>query len=562
MRLMLISSICTLLTAVVAVFYILFSFFFQKTQQDIEYVLDSTTTQYQSYMTFIEDGQISIRRNVMLEDFFSGNDYDEESATSQLSYCMNLYAERNIVDRQLPFVTGVYLFNNQDRCISECYYASTLASEMEEERQFRTMHEWFSEKSNLYSSSADDDSIYYYFRLYDDNMEEKGICITQVSRLAMEFVLSEVLNYDNSFWLISAENAGCLAYKGDDRYEKELEGMDFIWNGKEQIGDTSLIGSATSCVYGTKLMLAVGRENIFSILQPTLVVLSLEILLVFAIALLISYGASSRFLKPVTKMMKTIRDFGQQNFAVRVADSEIQEFQDIGNVFNEMADNIEHLITDVYEKQLLVTQSQVKYLQAQINPHFQFNILSMLSLKAKMAGNEEVYEGLRAFSKLTQGKIFREKEIKIKVSEELEIVNFYLYLQKSRYGDKLSYDIHLDQQDINDYLIPRLLIEPLVENAVSHGLEPKRSNGHIGVELMEKGEQLCISVEDDGVGADDSQLELKEASKENSPSHTGTSLENTKRMLQILYGDKCSIDFLSQKDIGTKVEIMIPIERG
>ena len=82
-----------------------------------------------------------------------------------------------------------------------------------------------------------------------------------------------------------------------------------------------------------------------------------------------------------------------------------------------MADKIEYLISQVYEKQLLAAKAQTKYLQSQINPHFQFNVLAMLSLKAKMAGNEEVYEGLRAFSKLTQGKIFREKEIKIKVSE-------------------------------------------------------------------------------------------------------------------------------------------------
>ena len=76
---------------------------------------------------------------------------------------------------------------------------------------------------------------------------------------------------------------------------------------------------------------------------------------------------------------------------------------------------IEYLITQVYEKEIVAARSQVKYLQSQINPHFQFNILAMLSLKAKMAGNEEVYDGLNAFSRLMQGKIFREKEIKIKV---------------------------------------------------------------------------------------------------------------------------------------------------
>ncbi|MCA5962070.1 histidine kinase [Blautia sp. RD014234] len=225
----------------------------------------------------------------------------------------------------------------------------------------------------------------------------------------------------------------------------------------------------------------------------------------------------------------------------------------------------------VYEKQLLATQSQVKYLQAQTNPHFQFNILSMLSLKAKMAGNEEVYEGLKAFSKLMQGKIFREKEIKIKVSEELEIVRFYLYLQKSRYQDKICYEIKVQDDRINQNLIPRLLIEPLVENAVSHGLEPKRGNGIIKIILYEESGKydgsmmLHICVEDDGVGFDPEKMVENGGGKDlldGKIEHTHTGLENTKRMLTILYGSFHKFRISGEIGRGTKVEIVIPSERG
>ena len=207
--------------------------------------------------------------------------------------------------------------------------------------------------------------------------------------------------------------------------------------------------------------------------------------------------------------------------------------------------------------------AQVKYLQSQINPHFQFNILAMLSLKAKMAGNEEVYDGLNAFSKLMQGKIFREKEIKIKVKEELEIVQFYLYLQKSRYQDKLSYEVTLENPDIENNLIPRLLIEPLVENAVSHGLEPKREKGMLKVHLYER-EMLHICVEDNGVGIDFTKMEEKQekSGETNKIEHTHTGWENTRRMLQILYGDAHEFKVWSEKGKGTRIEILVPIERG
>ena len=266
-------------------------------------------------------------------------------------------------------------------------------------------------------------------------------------------------------------------------------------------------------------------------------------------------------------MISSIQAFGKQKLNARIEDSSIQEFHDIGTVFNEMADRIEYLITEVYEKQLIATQSKVKYLQSQINPHFQFNILAMLSLKAKMAGNEDLYQSLNAFSKLMQGKIFRDKEIKIKVKEELDIVKFYLLLQKERYQEKLSYEIYVEDDRIREDMIPRLLIEPLVENAVSHGLEPQKEKGEIVVRLFEdfienENEMLHICVEDNGVGIEEKEIEVNIHDEAYKAEHTHTGLENTKRMLQVLYGENYEFKIWSEKGKGTKIEIIIPIERG
>jgi len=561
-RLVLISSVCTLIFACIAVFNMFFSFFFQETQEDIEYVLESTTQQYQSYMRFIENGEISIRRNRMLDDFFKNNEYDESVAISQLSYSMNIYSESNLVERQIPFITSIYLFNNEGKYIYKRYYATTLAVELEEENRFKMMQKWFKTEESLYTCTTDEESLYFFFHVYDDDMKEKGICIVEVGRESIEKIFEEITAYKNSLWVIFAGNNKRLAFGGEVESIRQIEEAGYVWNNIKTIGGKKVIGCADTGGCGTGLIIAVGQENVFSILQPTFRILFIGLLIVSIITFLISYGTSYSLLKPVTEMLVTIHAFGEQNFEARIKDSEIQEFQDIGNVFNEMADKLKYLITDVYEKQLLATQAQVKYLQAQINPHFQFNILSMLSLKAKMANNEEVYEGLRAFSKLTQGKIFREKEIKIKVREEIEIVSFYLYLQKSRYQEKLSYEIDLEKEEINEYFIPRLLIEPLVENAVSHGLEPKRSNGRVKVRLYDRNEKLHIEVEDNGVGIDYEMMQVKENEESETIKHTHTSLENTKRLLQILYGENYKITFCSEKNVGTKAEIVIPIERG
>lgn len=557
--LMILTSVCTLLSVCAAVFYVFFSFFFQKTQEDIEYVLRYTSQQYEAHMQFIEDSVIAIRHNTVLDDFFQKEEYDLEEIEPQLSYSMELFSERNMVERQLPFVTGIYLFNNGNECIYEHYYATTLAAGREQKRKYENMQQEFKSTSDQYACLSDKDELNIFFRIYDENMREKGIGIVQISQSAVAKVLETVQLYHNGGWAVLDKNDQLLASEGAQELVKKLQTSENSWNGTKDLAGTKVIGYGNLCGFGVRTVISVGYGNIFSILKPTLFIVLVGLIVVLGIAFLVAYAISYRFTKPVTRMIQSIQAFGKPDLNARMEDSSIQEFHDMGIVFNEMADRIEYLITQVYEKEIVAARSQVKYLQSQINPHFQFNILAMLSLKAKMAGNEEVYDGLNAFSRLMQGKIFREKEIKIKVKEELEIVQFYLYLQKSRYQDKLSYEVKLEDEKIGEDLIPRLLIEPLVENAVSHGLESKRGKGNLQVLLYER-EMLYIWVKDDGVGVCRNQTKAEE-NKEKTP-HTHVGWENTKKMLRILYGDHYKFQVWSEPGKGTEIEIAVPIERG
>lgn len=557
--LMIVTSVCTLLSVCAAVFYVFFSFFFQKTQEDIEYVLRYTSLQYEAHMQFIEDSVIAIRHNTVLDEFFQKEEYDLEEIEPQLSYSMELFSERNMVERQLPFVTGIYLFNNGNECIYEHYYATTLAAGREQKRKYEKLQQEFKGTSDQYACLSDEDELNIFFRIYDENMAEKGTGIVQISQSAVAKVLETVQLYHNGGWAVLDKNDQLLVSEGAPELVKKLQTSENSWSGTKDLEGAKVIGYGNPCGFGVRTVITVGYGNIFSILKPTLFIVLVGFVVVLGIAFLVSYAISYRFTKPVTRMIQSIQAFGKPDLNVRMEDSSILEFHDMGIVFNEMADRIEYLITQVYEKEIVAARSQVKYLQSQINPHFQFNILAMLSLKAKMAGNEEVYDGLNAFSRLMQGKIFREKEIKIKVKEELEIVQFYLYLQKSRYQAKLSYEVKLEDEKIGEDLIPRLLIEPLVENAVSHGLEPKREKGNLQVLLYER-EMLYIWVKDDGVGVGQNQMKAEE-NKENIP-HTHVGWENTKKMLRILYGDHYKFQVWSEPGKGTEIEIAVPIERG
>ena len=194
---MLLESVVTLMLVAIAVCYVFFSFFFKNTQEDIEYVLNNTTQQYQSHMQFIEDGAISIRHNSLLGDFFQTDSCDADIAKEQLMYSMELFADRNQVNQQLPFVTSVYLFNNWDQCIKEYYYAITLASEKQQEKSYTNMQQWFKKDRNQYACVTDSDNLNILFRIYDDDMKEKGIGIAQISLEAIEGIFEDIEGYQD-----------------------------------------------------------------------------------------------------------------------------------------------------------------------------------------------------------------------------------------------------------------------------------------------------------------------------------------------------------------------------
>ena len=240
--LMILTSVCTLLSVCAAVFYVFFSFFFQKTQEDIEYVLRYTSQQYEAHMQFIEDSVIAIRHNTVLDDFFQKEEYDLEEIEPQLSYSMELFSERNMVERQLPFVTGIYLFNNGNECIYEHYYATTLAAGREQKRKYENMQQEFKSTSDQYACLSDKDELNIFFRIYDENMREKGIGIVQISQSAVAKVLETVQLYHNGGWAVLDKNDQLLASEGAQELVKKLQTSENSWNGTKDLAGTKVIG--------------------------------------------------------------------------------------------------------------------------------------------------------------------------------------------------------------------------------------------------------------------------------------------------------------------------------
>lgn len=545
--------ICAMLILGVTFSIISVRLFAIKAREDMVFYLDNIGEQFESKALFMEDIIITIRHNVMLEDFFAGNEYSAQEIKRQLVYNGNLFSERNMVNEKYPFVERIYIFNQKGAYENNFYYPITVLDLNKLNVKYGELSREFLKENKEYDYRIGEDVLDLCLRLYDGNMNEIGTCIVGVNLDSLKYLFMDLEKNGECFWMVNGREFDGGALLG---YPKELLRTDFS---KGVTGDSSWIQNKKGHGFGLETYVAVKGNAVYSSLGPTIITFAVVFLaLLLGIAVVVVF-LTRHFSRPLKIIVEHIRNFGRSGLETRLEGFSTQEFDDISVVFNEMADRINDLITQNYEKKLLATQTQVRFLQSQINPHFMFNILSMIGMKAKLQGNDDVMDLLTAFSKLIQGKIFRKDEIKIPLREEMELVGFYLYLQSNRFRDKITYEINYEKEAVKDNMIPRLCIEPIVENAVSHGLEQKEGRGKIIIDLYEKADRLYIVVRDDGVGFD--VLEMLEMDRKADENHVHIGLANTRELIHILYGDSYGVQIESEKNVGTKVMLELPIEK-
>ncbi|WP_026508276.1 sensor histidine kinase [Butyrivibrio sp. MC2013] len=211
-----------------------------------------------------------------------------------------------------------------------------------------------------------------------------------------------------------------------------------------------------------------------------------------------------------------------------------------------------------YEARILLKDSEIRSLQHQMNPHFLFNILLTIQIKAKMAGNEAVTSMIASLSGLLRAGIYKDERTFITIREELKLVNYYLELQKVRYEDRLTYSIDIDDETIYDEMIPRLVIEPMVENAIVHGIENTEGEARVEVILRRQDEDVAIHVLDNGAGFDVDELSDSKKTAPGEESRDKTGISNTDQRIRLLCGEAYGINIRSNKGEGTDVMIKIP----
>ncbi|MBM7572968.1 sensor histidine kinase [Aquibacillus albus] len=390
------------------------------------------------------------------------------------------------------------------------------------------------------------------------NVEElRNKYTTGLSNKAQLFILNNtntVVTSTDEQWIGKGVN--------DIPYFKDL-------NDKISLTNDEMMLARSSTENGWDVLLLQPRKEILTELNTIKVWTLVVTALCFFAGVWFSWYVSLVITKPLKKLTKSMYLLQMGDFNQQVAFRGKDEIGKLGKGYDLMVQQIKKLIDDVYRSKLSQKEAELKSLQAQIHPHFLYNTLDTIFWKAQKKNDMEIAEMIYSLSQFFRLSLSDGKEF-VTVGNELSLVENYLTIQKNRFSTKFTFEINaLDS--VKELLIPKLLIQPLVENALIHGLDSIDDNGFIYIHVHKEENDLLIEVMDNGIGIDKNKLkslndylqstEFKEPIVAERQGRPGYALINIIERLKIKYGSKSKMTIESKKGVGTKVTIRIPLSK-
>lgn len=291
----------------------------------------------------------------------------------------------------------------------------------------------------------------------------------------------------------------------------------------------------------------------------------ITLLIALLLMVLFSFFISKKITNPILEMIRSMDEFKRGQWPEPLTTENEDEIKDLIEGYNTMLTSTIKLTDDIIGRQietqaveLDLIKTQLHLLEAQINPHFIHNTLNSMNYLALSKGNHELSATIEAFNKLLRMSMAIDVSF-INVAQELDNIKAYAKIQNVRFENAFEIDYVIDPE-AKFSRIPKLILQPIVENAIIHGILPKGSHGHIIIAIRKKANMLMITVTDDGVGMTSTQLtEILNTEKKGAVSkHIG--VQNVFDRLRLYYGDGIHLSMKSQPTIGTTTIIMIPYE--
>lgn len=342
-------------------------------------------------------------------------------------------------------------------------------------------------------------------------------------------------------------------YEGN-KYEDNIE----IWENDVQIVTTLVQDAVFEYIYYEISDIQKARAETQDFFEAMVWFLTVAFAGVLIIMLLFSYYIPLSITNPIRELSKVTDQVAKGDFSVRSEVREGKEVSMLSDSLNSMIDKINELLEQVTKEQTRLRKAEFELLQSQINPHFLYNTLDAIVWLAEAGEQKKVVSMVGSLSEFFRTSLNQGKDI-ISIREELQHVKSYLEIQQVRYMDIMEYEIQVPGE-LEQYLIPKITIQPIVENALYHGIKNKRGVGKIRIYAKKEQDLFAIIVEDNGIGISEERLlEVREGIRGKTPTNKDIyGLYNVNERICLNFGEKYGISIESIYGEKTVVSIMLP----
>jgi len=301
-------------------------------------------------------------------------------------------------------------------------------------------------------------------------------------------------------------------------------------------------------------------EEINHLLRWTVVLM----LIVIAITIMVGYIIYQTYQKRISILLKAMHKVEKGSLEEDIPVTSKDEIGIISQSFNTMCHRLNDYIDRVYKSELEQKAAEIDALEMQINPHFLYNTLESIKATALEEGDRKTPEMISLLGKLFQWSRYTDEKF-VTIEQEMDYIKTYLNLQSYRYDDQIEIDIKIDEENL-DYMIPKLTLQPLVENIIHHGFGKVKRPGLVGITVKLKDKHIEITVYDNGIGMSKQALEgirKQLDNNANEPVSTHIGIQNIHNRIRLLFGDSYGIRVESVPLHGTAVKVILPaIEEG
>lgn len=539
-----------------------------STKQAFDQSIDFLT--YKFYRIFDISNSLAIDENIVNILKNNSNNYPLSEQIGHLSYLrlfLSSYEDGSDVSNLSLYVNDNFIYSTDNKNI----FRMSSLNNSKAIKIINTNNSRFVWGPSSYFNNDNFDNSYEYLSLFktikspDNFSEDIGYLRLNFKKSLIEDIINKINSVPNSISYIINSDGIIICSSSNSASSKYIKNLNKIQN--YAINNNFISTSYNSeTIYIKSSLIDKTDWYLVTILPESSIIAEINTQRFYLFLIVIIFGGTSIILafyfvdsinKRLSKVIKGMRCVQSGDLNYYIENDTNDELGELIDSYNYMIGKMSILIEDQYKLGKDVKNAELKALQSQINPHFLYNTLDMINWMSYKKMNKEISLAVKHLAKFYKLSLNKGKDL-ISIQDEIQHISLYVNIQNMRYNDRISLRINIDEA-INDYLIPKITLQPILENSINHGILGKgEGEGLISILGYSMNSDIILTIADNGIGIKEETLNLLLSNKLTSSKGSGYGLKNIDNRIKLLYGENYGLSFKSVYGQGTTVIIKIP----